>query len=357
MEADVIEGTALVVRESAALATPMPTVTPAEAREAMEQYLAVCNAVLTADDYQELRERGKVKRFKKKSAVKKLQTFWSVSVSVRDVQRDDLGDGHFGFRVIATASLPSGRMVEATGGCSTFEERFELKRYDDESPAAYAARSKKAMARSYHDVMSTAETRATNRAVMNCIGVGGGEVTAEEIQRPRRDDREREPEPAGPTKAEQLVERAIALGVLDPLATLAEQKIALRAWAGDRGVASTVEAITEALNAVEKGKAQKPAKPAKRAPVASQATKTGTAAAPPVTANRILLRAYANVVGERQYRELLARHWGVATSKALTDPQVVSMLAVLAELLPDERRAQIDAEHAAAVTAWAERQS
>jgi hypothetical protein len=177
------EERSLVVRDSGAMATPMPTVSPAEARDAMAKYLALCDSVLTNDDYQSFMERGKTKRFKKKSAVKKLQTFFSVSVSVRDVARDDLGEGHFGFRCVAVATTPGGRSVEATGGCSTYEERFDLKRFDDESDARYLERCKKARARSYHDVLSTAETRATNRAVMNCIGVGGGEVTADEISR------------------------------------------------------------------------------------------------------------------------------------------------------------------------------
>ena len=187
----------------------LPTVSPEEAREAMRRYQEVCEAVLTPDDYQELKERGKTKRFKRKSAVKKLQTFWSVSVRVRDVQRDDLGDGHFGFRVIATASMPGGREVEATGGCSTTEERFELKPYDDETPQRLAERIKRANARAYHDVMTTAETRATNRAVMNCIGVGGGEVTADEISN-RRPSPPSKPAPDVPRGLTRMKRRSAA---------------------------------------------------------------------------------------------------------------------------------------------------
>lgn len=179
-------GTALAIAEpSASLA---PVVSPEDAREAMRQYMELCEAVLTDDDYQKFSQKKKVgsewitetKRFKKKSAVKKLQTFFGVDVRIREMQRDDLGDGHFAFRVIATAQHKNGRVVEATGGCSTFEERFDLTPYDNEGDAKFEARKRKALARSYHDVLSTAETRATNRAVMNAIGVGGGEVTADE---------------------------------------------------------------------------------------------------------------------------------------------------------------------------------
>ena len=200
---EIIEGTALVLREERALAfsAPAPLVTPEEAKAAMASYFAICEAVLTPDDYQEFTQKEKIdgrwqsvtKRFKKKSAVKKLQTFWGVAVRVTEVVRDQLEDGNFGFRVTATAQTKDGREVSATGGCSTYEDRFTPRRYDDDTDAKYAARAKAALARSYHDVLSTAETRATNRAVMNCIGVGGGEVTADEISRPPRDEREREP--------------------------------------------------------------------------------------------------------------------------------------------------------------------
>ena len=162
----------------------LPQVTPTEAKDAMRQYLELCESVLGPEDYQEFTERGKTKKFKKKSAVKKLQTFFGVEVSCPEAVRDDLGDGHFGFRVLARAQAKGGRVVESWGACSTHEERFTPKPYENESEARYAERSRKMLARSYHDVLATAETRATNRAVMNLIGVGGGEVTADEISRP-----------------------------------------------------------------------------------------------------------------------------------------------------------------------------
>lgn len=201
-------GSALALQPDYAL----PSVTPAQAREAMQQYQQLCESVLSDDDYQEFSQKKKiagqwiteVKKFKKKSAVKKLQTFFSVEVVIRDIQRDDLGDGHFGFRVIATARHKSGRVVEASGGCSTLEERFDVTPYDNESDAKFEARARKARARSYHDVLSTAETRATNRAVMNAIGVGGGEVTADEMQRDRgHQNRAEKPAPRNARPAAQ----------------------------------------------------------------------------------------------------------------------------------------------------------
>lgn len=189
---DDIDATAIVVR---AEVTPVlaPVVTPTEAKAAMQSYLELCEAVLSDDDYQEFRQNKKVdgkwvsevKRFKKKSAVKKLSTFWDISVTAPDSVRDDLGDGHYGFRVRAIATRGS-RTVEAWGACSTQEERFDVEPKRDESDTEFERRHRKALARAYHDILSTAETRATNRAVMNLIGVGGGEITAEEARGARQ---------------------------------------------------------------------------------------------------------------------------------------------------------------------------
>jgi hypothetical protein len=167
----------------------MPIVTPEEARAQMLAYTALVAAVIGEEDYQTFTERGKTKKFKKKSAVKKLQTYFGFTVEIiGDAVRDDLGEGHFGFRVKARATSPNGRFVEALAGCATHEERFDLTPNDyetGEDDPKFLRRQRKVLARAYHDVLSTAETRATNRAAMNLIGAG--EVTAEEVQRSRDD--------------------------------------------------------------------------------------------------------------------------------------------------------------------------
>lgn len=216
---------ALVVAETRPLATAtgvVPIVSPEEARASMEAYTALVNAVIGGDDYQEFSEKKKVdgkwttttKRFKKKSAVKKLQTFFGFSVAVISSERDDLGDGNFAFRVTARATSPNGRFVEAMAGCSTMEERFVLNPFDDESEQRFAIRQRKALARSYHDVLSTAETRATNRAAMNLIGAG--EVTAEEIQRPKSQPAHKKPEPTlnAALNGSILMDRAVKLTLI-----------------------------------------------------------------------------------------------------------------------------------------------
>jgi hypothetical protein len=263
---DYDENGALAIRDAAPVAYAQPAVTPAEAKASMDAYIALCNSVLTADDYQEFKERGQTKRFKKKSAVKKLQTFFSVSVSVRDVVRDDLGGGDFGFRCIAIATTPGGRVVESTGGCTTFEDRFTPKRYDDETDARYAERCRKAKARAYHDVMSTAETRATNRAVMNVIGVGGGEVTADEISRENAGRVEPARTQAKPAfDVDAVIRKAHARGIVDSIDRANFKSVALQS-----GIEWTPRAITEwvdnykAPQAVEEAAIARNATPAQR---------------------------------------------------------------------------------------------
>jgi hypothetical protein len=244
------EGTALAVQEPQALAMPM--VTPAEAKAAMQAYYELCESVLTPDDYQEFTQKKKqgdqwvseVKKFKKKSAVKKLAVFWNVEVEVLSADKDDLPDGNFAFRVIARARTKNGRIVDATGGCSSLEERFDVQPYDRETPERFEARRRKALARSYHDILSTAETRATNRAVMNCIGVGGGEVTADEVQRDK---------PA--RQAQPFVDRKVAVPHEDnPDATREKARVALMAFCRDAKHPVSDEArhaVTKALHGQE----------------------------------------------------------------------------------------------------------
>ena len=256
IDAEFVEqSSALAVREgSASLA--LPIMSPDDARAAMSKYLEICAAVLGPEDYQSFTQwdpalkRKIEKKFKKKSAVKKLQTFWGVSVSVTDVQRDAMDDGHFGFRCVATATARDGRKVDAAGACSTLEDRFMPERKDNDDDAWYEKKCRSARARAYHDVLSTAETRATNRAVMNCIGVGGGEVTADEISR----DRQQSFPAARPPVADKplvttIVERAISLGIIAQVASFESAREALKAHVSAAGVPWTITAVSAYLDA------------------------------------------------------------------------------------------------------------
>ncbi len=228
---------AIAVREATPVqrtdALPLPIVTPQEAQAHMVLYGALVEAVCKEDDYQGFPARVKdgdgrwvttTKRFKKKSAWRKISTFFGISTEkVGDSIRDDLGDGHFGFRCTMRAIAPNGRKFEAEAGCSTFEEKYDIEQYADEDLGKYEKRRRKALARSYHDILATAQTRATNRAISDLIG--SGEVSAEEMQEPR---------------PEKLVERAARLGIGD-----------LRKWCDDHLVAYNQAAIKIALDELE----------------------------------------------------------------------------------------------------------
>src|ERR1051326_826128 len=68
-----------------------PIVSVEEARAQWQQYQALSAALLTTDDYQTYRERGEVKRFKKKSAWRKFGTYYGFKVDITDVR---IGHAH-----------------------------------------------------------------------------------------------------------------------------------------------------------------------------------------------------------------------------------------------------------------------
>lgn len=121
---------------------------------AFRGYQRACEALLTADDYQTIGGR----RFKRKSAFRKLATAFSVSTSIVQRSIEYGGDGrihHAEFVVRAVA--PNGRSAEAWGGASVTDRDYS---HDQ-------------------DVAATAQTRASSRAIADLIGAG--EVSAEEV--------------------------------------------------------------------------------------------------------------------------------------------------------------------------------
>ena len=139
---------------------------------ALEQwnvYQKLCKGLLDETDYQEIEvkekdENGnyvKVKRhFKKKSAWQKMARAFNVDTTIveRDLQRTKMGRVREAYYCVR-ATLPNGRSVESDALCSR-SERGKDKVSD-------------------HTIMSTAKTRATNRAIAELIGAG--EVSSEEM--------------------------------------------------------------------------------------------------------------------------------------------------------------------------------
>ena len=137
--------------------------------EQWDAYQKLCKGLLNETDYQEIivKEKDsegnyvKVKRhFKKKSAWQKLSRAFNVDTKIvdRDIERTKMGRVKEAYYCVR-ATLPNGRSVESDALCSRSEKGKEKV--------------------SDHTIMSTAKTRATNRAIAELIGAG--EVSAEEM--------------------------------------------------------------------------------------------------------------------------------------------------------------------------------
>jgi hypothetical protein len=168
LDAEFRSSTAALVPQSAQERLPA-VLSPKQAREELEAFQALKASLAQPGDFQEFidKKSGAKHSFAKKRLVKNLAMAFRVSVQIVKTEVDQLPGNHIGVRIVARATRLSGAFAEASGACSTLEARFE-KSYD-----------KGVTGRNYHDCVSTAETRATNRAVLNLIG--GGEVSAEEM--------------------------------------------------------------------------------------------------------------------------------------------------------------------------------
>lgn len=130
-------------------------------------YDNACRALIGPNDIQ--KDGGR--EFKKKSAWKKLARHFSISTTiVAQVERfiNDESTGESVFVAICTvrATSPWGQVADSVGACGTDEETGKRKI-------------------SIADAISTAETRASNRATSNLIAMG--EVSAEETTREERE--------------------------------------------------------------------------------------------------------------------------------------------------------------------------
>lgn len=142
-----------VVITNTTSALVLPAATPTEAKKVWADYQALKQAIVTPDDIQVIQGR----EFFKKSYWRKLATFFNISIDFVEESREDLGENRI-YNFICKATAPNGRSAIGTGTCDTME---------------------KGRMNSFHNTRTTAETRATNRAISNLVG--GGEVSAEEM--------------------------------------------------------------------------------------------------------------------------------------------------------------------------------
>ena len=146
------------------------------AKEYMDNYQAVCKAILVPADYQKIKVEGKLRYFKKKSAWRKIALAFNITDEVieKEIIRDEnhqIISATFMVRAIA----PNGRTGEATASCSIFDK---IRNKETEQPSNFELR--KRFSNAENDVIATAHTRAKSRAISDLVGMG--EVSAEEME-------------------------------------------------------------------------------------------------------------------------------------------------------------------------------
>ncbi len=147
-------------------------VTPVDADSVLEMikvFEYFKSKVLTSRDFATIQG----KPFVKKSGWSKYSLACNVSTELRDEKVEERNGNriyHFVYRAI---HLPTGRYADAVGSASEAE--------------------KKQWNHPEHDVRTLAQTRAFNRSISNLVG--GGEVSAEEMETPIRRSPKRESQP------------------------------------------------------------------------------------------------------------------------------------------------------------------
>lgn len=154
---------------------------------ANRSYQHLCESLLVDDDYQQIQD----KKFRKKSAWRKLAAAFGVSDEIVDRQYDRDDQGRIiRAEVVVRAIAPNGRTSEALGACDLWEKcchsascrkksqyHKHCDQEDGHDPASHFSHAQ-------HDIPSTAQTRAKNRALSDLFGMG--EVSAEEVGEPER---------------------------------------------------------------------------------------------------------------------------------------------------------------------------
>lgn len=171
------ENELVAVEESTAPTTiqPLQTVDVDAAKDFMNNYQELVEALLDKSDYQPIRTQDGIKNSKKKSAWRKLATAFNISDDV--IEKEIIHDECH--RIISAryevrATLPNGRHGVGTGSASIYDK---ITKKDTVEPTPFELRQR--FTNAEHDITSTAHTRAKSRAISDLIGAG--EVSAEEL--------------------------------------------------------------------------------------------------------------------------------------------------------------------------------
>jgi len=161
---EIVAQTAIIEKEVAAIvpgnSLVLPVTTPEEAKKTMELYQNTLDALVDERDWQKVG----TEKFLKKSGVRKLAVAFNLSEEIIDLKEERDVEGRI---ITAFASVritaPNGRTTVGTGTCSIYDKKT----------------GRDGFTHAEHDVRATAITRATNRAILNMVGMG--KVSAEEV--------------------------------------------------------------------------------------------------------------------------------------------------------------------------------
>lgn len=171
------KSTDLVAKEPINSSIVMPAVSPEQAVKSWQEYQDLKAKIV--DKEKDIQVIGD-EEFLKKSYWRKLGTFFNLTTRIISETHEKIGSTyvwHFTVEAIA----PNGRTAIGTGSCDMFEKAT----YDQQSKSYKNKWGKPATPNSLHNIRTTAETRATNRAISNLVG--GGEVSAEEVDQRAED--------------------------------------------------------------------------------------------------------------------------------------------------------------------------
>lgn len=164
-----------------------PLVTAEEAMQSFQQYQELINALIKQSDIVEIQGKQRIK----KTGINKIARFFGVSTEIIRHHREDSvgpqGGKTFTWYIWVKAWLPSGQSRVDGAACSSSERRF---------------------AHLENDVLATAITRATKRAIEHCVGMGEYESAEEsESQAPATSRTTPEQAPEMPIQGESDVEK------------------------------------------------------------------------------------------------------------------------------------------------------
>lgn len=166
-----------------------------EVAQVYEDFEKIKEGLLKSSDVQEIGKGRNKSAFIKKSGWRKIATAFNVSVDITRKEKS-VENGVITWRVEARATAPNGRSNTAWSACSSNEsnhmeyigkgnmekEAAQEKAGEDATVLKVDGkwrRLKTPQEVQEHDILTTCETRAKNRAISDLVG--GGSVSAEEV--------------------------------------------------------------------------------------------------------------------------------------------------------------------------------